>query len=201
MKPKFTTTTSTSTSTSDFFPPFGTTTPEPGCIMNRPDLNEYLTVPGWCSEIEAKALQDAARGKHVLEIGVWKGRSTIAMAATAASILSVDHFLGDDYAGKADPRIETVSRLRPYQDIVTLCIGKWNKLPINPSQFGFIYYDADHTYEATKEFLEWIYTYPLPRPIYAIHDVDQNPNHAGVKKALHEFTTIYSLHDRLAIVS
>jgi len=169
--------------------------------MKRPSKTAYQTVPGWCSDIEAAALQDHSLGREVLEIGVWKGRSTMAMAAVAYSVLSVDHFKGDDFAGKGDPRQETIARLAPYQSIVTLCIGDWKTVVehLNLDKFDMIYYDADHTYEATKEFFDVVHGY---KGVIALHDVDNNPNHEGVRRALEEVHgTNYTLFDRLAIVS
>lgn len=169
--------------------------------VTRPSLLAYQSLGGWCSDIEAAALQEEARDKSVLEIGVWKGRSTVAMAATARSILSIDHFYGDGYAGRSNPRHEAVETLAPFQEIVTLCIGDWKgvRRVINPRLFDFIYYDADHTYEATKDFLDWCH-FNKVNAVIGIHDVDNNPSHEGVKRALHEYTTNYILHDRLAII-
>jgi predicted O-methyltransferase YrrM len=166
----------------------------------RPAKDLYKSVPGWCSDIEAAALQQFSGGKKVLEIGVWKGRSTIAMAAVAYHVLSIDHFIGDNFAGPSNPRQETITRLTSYQSIVSLCVGDWVRIVeyIDLSKFDMIYYDADHTYEATKQFLDIIHGF---KGVIALHDVDNNPNHAGVKQALHEYTTDYTLYDRLAIIS
>ena len=165
----------------------------------RPTLDEYQSVPGWCSDIEAAALQAAADGRRVLEIGTWKGRSTIAMAATAESILAVDHFEGDGFAGKSNPSHETLDRFAPYSEVIAVCVADWRIVRelLDPSRFDLIYYDADHTYEATADFLDWAAT--LGKPL-AIHDVDDNPNHAGVKRALVERFPDFQLFDRLAVV-
>jgi predicted O-methyltransferase YrrM len=181
-------------------------------LLNRPSITAYQDVPGWCSDIEAAALQDLVRGKEVLEIGVWKGRSTMAMVATAYSVFSVDHFEGDEFAGASNPSYETLGRFYPYKRIVTLCVGDWKQVleHVDIHRFDVIYYDADHTYEATKDFLDAVYGYDGK---LALHDVDDNPNHAGVKRALHEYITnsrqltatqsptdFYLLRDRLAIL-
>jgi predicted O-methyltransferase YrrM len=49
---------------------------------------------GWFSWEECDLLADWARGKLVLELGVYLGRSTVAMARTAKHVVSVDHFQG-----------------------------------------------------------------------------------------------------------
>ena len=41
------------------------------------------TIRGWLTRREAECLQDYARGKSVLEIGSYAGRSTVAMATVA----------------------------------------------------------------------------------------------------------------------
>ena len=168
--------------------------------MIRPSKNAYQDVPGWCSDEEAAALQYFSGGREVLEIGVWKGRSTMAMAAVAYSVFSIDHFIGDDFAGKSDPRQETIARFIPYQRVVTLCIGDWKNVVenLNIDKFDMTYYDADHSYKSTKEFFDVVHGY---KGIIALHDVDNNPNHAGVKQALEEVHgTNYTLYDRLAII-
>ena len=169
----------------------------------RPSFDAYRAIPGWCSDVEAAALQDMAKGKIVLEIGTWKGRSAIAMATTAKHVVCVDTFEGDDFAGKSNPIKQTIDHVHPYKGVISICCCDWVKFRqlLAPGYFDFIYYDADHTYEATKEFIDWVTPlnadYGIP---FGLHDVDENPNHEGVKRALHEYTQHYTLHDRLAIV-
>jgi|SRR5690554_2377634 len=162
-----------------------------------PSPTDYQNILGWCSDGEAAGLQKHSAGLNVLEIGVWQGRSTVAMAAVAKSVFSVDHFLGDNFAGPYNTIQDALNNLH-YIPNVYLSVGKWRQVVdfINLRNIGFIYYDADHTYEATKEFLDWVRPTKIP---FGLHDVDDNPNHAGVKQALHEFTTDYHLYDRLAV--
>lgn len=56
-------------------------------------------VEGWLSNGEAMALARLARGKEVVEIGSYCGKSTIAMAQVAKSIESIDWHKGDEMAG------------------------------------------------------------------------------------------------------
>lgn len=51
-------------------------------------------VDGWLTEIEGRALAEAATGKRVLELGSYKGRSTICLAQTAEHVTAVDTFDG-----------------------------------------------------------------------------------------------------------
>lgn len=45
---------------------------------------------GWLTPPEAKELQRLAQDRVVLELGAWKGRSTVAMAEVARYVISVD---------------------------------------------------------------------------------------------------------------
>jgi predicted O-methyltransferase YrrM len=57
-----------------------------------PVIEKALTVQGWMSETELRWLAEAAsRSKNIVEIGVYKGRSTCALAAnTTGTVYSVD---------------------------------------------------------------------------------------------------------------
>lgn len=56
------------------------------------DISRALTIQGWMSEVELRWLADAAaRSARIVEIGVYKGRSTCAIAGnTTGLVYSVD---------------------------------------------------------------------------------------------------------------
>lgn len=60
----------------------------------RPDVQGFL------SDREFRTLRELSAGVSVVEIGCWKGRSTCAIAETAAAVMCVDHWIGDDFAGR-----------------------------------------------------------------------------------------------------
>lgn len=64
---------------------------------------------------ECTLLAELAKGKEVLEIGSWLGRSTIALASTARHVTAVDWHHGDFYAGERDTEEEFRANLRRYQ--------------------------------------------------------------------------------------
>ena len=157
--------------------------------QRKPGLHDWETVQGYMDKEEGEELQKLARGKRVLEIGVWKARSTVAMAATANHIVAIDHFKGDGFAGRHNTSHGALTSLcdSGARDWVTLIVGPWpmviHDLGLDLSQFGFIHYDAHHTYEATIESLELLVKVGVP---LAVHDYDNNINHAGVRKAVDE---------------
>jgi hypothetical protein len=68
-------------------------------------------VRGWLTEAEGRKLQELAIGKTVLELGSYCGRSTCAMAWTAARIVAVDWDFGDEQAGFAPTSLHLLSNL------------------------------------------------------------------------------------------
>lgn len=182
-----------------------------GCELLRPRPTQYAyrDIPGWLSEVEAEALQTVVQGKVVLEVGTWKARSTIAMVATAKHVVTVDHFVGDGFAGVANPGSqawENVCRTES-QERVTMMFTPWEtaKQFLAVNDFDVIFYDGDHTYEATNNFLTYVQGQLIPRTVIAVHDYDNNPNHVGCRKAVDELVAIrgyrFELYDTLAVLT
>lgn len=177
-------------------------------LRPRPDVSAYASVPGWLSELEASTLQSLAKDNTVLEVGTWKARSTIAMAATAKHVVTVDHFAGDGFAGVGNPGTqawENVVRAEA-QERVTMMFTPWEiaKRFLATSDFEVIFYDGDHTYEATHNFLKYVHGQWILRTVIAVHDYDNNPNHWGCRKAVDEFVSgrgySFELYDTLAVL-
>lgn len=104
-----------------------------------------MTLPdGWLSPVEADELRRLAAGKTVLELGAWKGRSTVVMAEVAAYVVSVDRH-------KGIPEREGVESLPDYLDNVrglenvAIVIAEFDKIvPLFDSFFGFCFIDGSH---------------------------------------------------------
>lgn len=168
----------------------------------RPQIDAWRGVQGWLSDDEAAELQRLAAGKKVLEVGTWNGCSAIAMAATADRVFTLDHFYGDEFAGYGNPGSRTWETIisAEARERVVMITADWRiMLPmLDLSGFGLIYYDADHTYRATKDFIETA-AYKSDA-IIAVHDYDDNPSHAGARQAVDESSRNLRVVDRLAIL-
>ncbi|WP_162670007.1 class I SAM-dependent methyltransferase [Gemmata massiliana] len=68
----------------DFVPDFRFA-PEPSGTYRHPE-----GIPGWLSFAEGQTLWELARDKRVLELGRFRGRSTVALAQSAREVVSVD---------------------------------------------------------------------------------------------------------------
>ena len=140
-------------------------------------------VHGWLFDNEFRMLSKLAEGKRVLEIGCFQGRSTVALAQTAKSVVSVDYFHGDDYTasvGHVDtPAVRKqvmnawMENTSHVEEKCSLFMGDmYNVLPLlTPSDFDFIFYDADHTGAACQFFFNWIDEKGLPDDVVvSLHD-------------------------------
>lgn len=67
----------------------------------------WLNIEGWLTPEEGAVLRQYARGKKVLELGSYCGRSTVCMAEVAELVVSVDHHLGDEWTRGAGGRAIT----------------------------------------------------------------------------------------------
>jgi Methyltransferase domain len=72
---------------------------------------------GWFTWEECDLLAEWARGKLILELGTFLGRSTVAMARTAKRVVTVDHFSGsplENWYEPGDYLPQTRDNLRRY---------------------------------------------------------------------------------------
>jgi len=177
-------------------------------LRPRPSLEAFRSVAGWLSDAEANALQRIAAGATVLEVGTWKAKSAIAMAAVAFHVVTVDHFAGDGFAGVGNPGTQAWENVvkAEAQERVTMMFTPWQiaQRYLAMSDFEVVFYDGDHTYEATDKFLGQTFGTMAPDTVVAVHDYDDKPQHWGCRKAVDEFVKAYrcdfELHDTLAIL-
>lgn len=149
-------------------------------------------VEGWLTEGEGLLLANSARDKDVLEIGAFKGRSTICMAQTAREVTVVDPF---DARNTPKPGStlrefsENICRYGVEKKINTLVrlSGSFRTV----CRFDLVFVDGDHEYEAVKKDIEWSIAHLKPGGLLAFHDYRSNTEyegtHDGVDRAVDEF--------------
>jgi Methyltransferase domain len=105
----------------------------------------WQDIGGWLSEPEGAKLAALASGKLVLELGAYKGRSTVAMAATARLIVSCDSHSGDSFTGAAQTAGEFLGNTRHLSNVIPV-VGRFeNILPLLQPVFGLVFIDGSHT--------------------------------------------------------
>lgn len=153
-----------------------------------PDRDAWQKIHGWLFKKEGEALQEMAAGRVILEVGTWKARSTVALAATAEHVVSVDHFKGDSFAGRGGTFPAAWQNLidKHASHKVTLVAGDFRDvLPrLDLRKFGAFFYDGDHTYEATAAALRFA---EQMRPGIRVAVHDYKPNQPQVRQAVDEF--------------
>lgn len=165
--------------------------------------DSFLSVPGYLYPQEGYLLAELASARDVLEIGAHYGRSSVAMAYSANSITSIEHFKGDSMLGEI-PKDEY------YKHIQNSGASHKTKLveadffqlvkdgTIQLTDFDMFFYDGNHEPPEPYElhFFELIYAAmelskdPKPR-IVSCHDVKPaEPAFKWVVEAAEFFTAV-----------
>lgn len=182
--------------------PWGTDTYDEE-LMTRSPVPEAFPhdIRGWLDIQEGRKLAELARGKRVLEIGSFCGRSTVCMARVAEHVTAVDFFdaphveFYGDYAAEFDQSIERhgvahkVTKQRP-EDAIT-------------GEFDFVFIDGAHDYESVTRDIEKTRGILAPGGLLAFHDY-KNGIDPGVDRAVDELLLeggqIVSITKSLAVV-
>ena len=122
----------------------------------------WQKVEGWFSERDATLYEYIASvmpdGFRMLEVGAYKGRSTLCMidkckkAGKKPLIDIVDNFEGDIHIGFNDSYADFMSNLRKDMDYIgNIYIGESPYISSNiPFYYDFIFIDASHDYHSVK---------------------------------------------------
>lgn len=171
-------------------------------------VNVDRQITGWCSHIEAKALNDLAEGQVVLELGSLYGKSTVYMAEKAVKVHAVDTHEGDETTRPLLVHGHTLTRfvdnLKYFglYDKVVIHVGLIEEvLPfLKPASFDMVFVDAYHTYEAVKGHIRLARPLMKEKCIWAFHDY-ANLSFGGVKQAVdEEFHAPFEVIDSIAII-
>ncbi|MBI4843557.1 MAG: class I SAM-dependent methyltransferase [Nitrospirae bacterium] len=130
-------------------------------------IKELRHIDGWLTERELKLLlsysSKVKKGKVILEIGSWKGRSTLCLLEGAkknhAKVVAVDTFKGSAEHGDVDTYDEFIANINRHADYGNLEVirdasenaaQKWN------GEISLLFIDGSHKYEdVEKDFNSW----------------------------------------------
>jgi len=150
----------------------------------------WRNVRGWLSETEAEELARLAKDKTVLEVGTFCGRSALAMAESARKVFCIDNFAGysceSAHSRVRDEALGNFDRAGNNGKIVVLQGLQEDVLPqMNLSKIELVFYDADHSYEATARGIRLLQEAGLsPSATLVFHDYDEGQ--PGVVAAVNE---------------
>lgn len=108
--------------------------------------------PGWLTLEEAKELQTLATNQQVLELGSYKGRSTVVMATTAKLVVSIDWHQGDIHIGSTDTRDEFKQNTKDFSNIIPI-IGRFADVvpQLKDYQFDGVFVDGQHDFKSVQD--------------------------------------------------
>jgi SAM-dependent methyltransferase len=135
-------------------------------------------VEGWLTDAESTALAQLATGKIVLEIGSYKGRSTVAMATVARQVHAVDWHNGDagtkaaagdgcslpafvENIARAGVREKVVAHVGRFEDVLPL---------LADSSFDLAFIDGAHDDDSVRHDLRQARRLLVPGGVLAFHD-------------------------------
>jgi predicted O-methyltransferase YrrM len=107
-------------------------------------------IDGWLDPDEAEVLQLLSVGRDVLELGSFKGRSTVCLAEFARTVVSVDWHRGDAACGHADTSGEFLDNLERagVAEKVVPVRARVENAELPERAFDLVFIDDDHTNDA-----------------------------------------------------
>jgi predicted O-methyltransferase YrrM len=142
-------------------------------------------VAGWLTHNEGRALAELACGRRVLEIGSYKGRSTICIAQTAEVVIALDWGQGDEATGSEYTTPALRANLLEF-GITNVCLlecrSEYARAILLPCSRHLVFVDGAHDLESVKIDLELAKYVLVPGGTIAMHDA-QFP---GVRQAAHD---------------
>jgi MMP 1-O-methyltransferase len=159
------------------------------------NIERAIATIGWMSEVELAYLADTASKSNVIvEVGSWKGRSTLALACnTSGTVYAVDTWKGTEQQGDELAQHEEGWLLEEFKrnttglDNIVICEGPSMEMAkrYEGLLIDMLFIDGYHTYEGVRDdILSWS---PMVRPGGVICGHDYIPPYwDGLLKAVHE---------------
>lgn len=189
-------------------------------------LRAILETPGWLSGNEAKILQRYVTEQQreskadMLEIGCWKGRSSIVIASRLSKdrrLWIVDHFHGSlehqkrrkSYTSKYTRRkklwtypefLENVIKYKVQNKVIILPLSSEKAAKVVDEKFSLIFIDGDHEYEGISEDCNLWLPHLEENGVLIFHDYQYAPIHkfCNELKQNEDLSVILELYSMIA---
>lgn len=140
-------------------------------------MKKWNEISGFFFEEECAEIQRLCAGLDVLEIGAMYGRSTVCLAQTAKSVLSVDTWCCDAAFGNPPSDVFSDQIFKGYlldtQDLpnVSYIIGRSDEvIPELDLEFDAVFVDGDHNFESVVTDVRVSYPKLKDDGIFIFHD-------------------------------
>jgi hypothetical protein len=170
------------------------------------DIERAINTCGWMSEVELAYLAEcASKSRCIVEIGSWKGRSTLALACNTPGIVyAVDTWKGTEQQGDELAQhpegwlLEEFKRNTAGLDNIVICEGPSVEMAARYAglEVDMLFIDGYHTYEGVRsDILAWR---PMLRPggILCGHDYIP-PYWEGLLRAVRELVPKFRVIDTI----
>lgn len=128
-------------------------------------------IDGWINEKELQFLYiKAIEMNSIVEIGSYKGRSTVALLESGKPVIAIDHWKGSKglvMTGKE--HAEFLKNTKDFKNL-TVIVGESVETSKQFDKVDMVFIDGDHTYEGVKRDIEaWL---PKTTKLICGHDYD-----------------------------
>lgn len=164
-------------------------------------------IRGWLSEEEGRKLAELARGKRVLEIGSFCGRSTVCMGQTAGRVTCIDPFDGRSTPIPGDTLPEWQEHIGRYGLTDKCEAHRGTSAEVAPNlagPFDLVFIDGAHTFDAVGFDIAVAERLLTPGGLIVFHDYKRPidpPVTAAVDAYLASGATLLEVADTLAVVA
>jgi predicted O-methyltransferase YrrM len=107
-------------------------------------LTPWRDVDGWLSTAEGEKLAELAAGKLVLELGAYKGRSTLALASTADGVVTIDSFRGEGDCGGVETWDAFLANLDGRDNVTAIRAGHDTAAHQPAAHYDVVFIDGSH---------------------------------------------------------
>lgn len=139
---------------------------------------------GWLLDSEVRELQRLAKGKTVLELGAWKGRSTVALAKVARYVVSVDRHQGIAEVGGEDSLPDYLSSVRILSNVAAVIADFSAFCPLLCDYFDLVFIDGDHDADSVARDTQTALEHVTVAGMLVFHDWDFESVREGAQRVL-----------------
>ena len=153
-------------------------------------MTDWRKVEGYLLDSEIPILQEYCKGKNVLEIGSFKGKSACVIAPVAKSLVCVDTFKVHDNGRTQDGNTLDIFKQNTKEfDNVRCVVGDSIKViprKTKKNSFDVVFIDGGHLFPEVSADIKVCWPKLKIGGIVIFHDTDWNaePNIGGVWKAI-----------------
>ena len=111
-------------------------------------MTEVTYPPGWLSNADITELRRLGDNKRVLELGAWRGRSTVVLAEVAEYVISVDVHRGIS----EQPEDTLPDYLAAVRDLpnVAIVVARFQDIVPHLRSVDLVFIDGDHDFRSVE---------------------------------------------------